>query len=447
MPLRIILAIFGTLLLTAEPLKLPEPYQSIVDLAHSAPPEFAADALLRVVESGKISDPEARRDLVTQAFRLAASAKFKVRMRALPGSLVDTRSGYLRQAYDLKLDALSLQSRAALNMLAIDKPTARELFLEIPRPALAALTCDDPLVYDPSDFYVTLGAVVNSSFSQKERDKQEHLNFLLDYLGQASSPAQLAPLARVIKSAAVTPDQRELLQTRYNGLLENMQADGRSYSVTMADISREIAPGMGASFEKFQQRSARCTDDAAPNVTLQLKDGPVQAGSTPHLHPYWESTEAKRLLEGSKKLRFGPGGNLLSDAERSTREWQQQITDYLSELAAWGPAQEKSEADYFHQKCVVYQALVELIPPGPQRDQTLEAFVGFVGNSSLQQDSPVEWFMHVQSMLNRVRATNTGEPAKVLDALQASGNPVLALYVALEKAFTGNIPSWVPKTN
>ena len=36
--------------------KLPEPYLSIVELAHSAPPEFAADAMLRVVESGKIAD-------------------------------------------------------------------------------------------------------------------------------------------------------------------------------------------------------------------------------------------------------------------------------------------------------------------------------------------------------------------------------------------------------
>src|SRR5690348_1908317 len=99
-------------LLSAEPLKLLEPYQSIVELARGAPVEFSADALLRVVESGKIVDPEAKIDLVEQAFRLAASAKFKVRMRKLPGSMADTRSSYLGSAYDLKLDVLSLQSRA-----------------------------------------------------------------------------------------------------------------------------------------------------------------------------------------------------------------------------------------------------------------------------------------------------------------------------------------------
>ena len=34
-----------------------------------------------------------QRDLVEQAFRLAASAKFPIRMHGVAGSLVDTRSG------------------------------------------------------------------------------------------------------------------------------------------------------------------------------------------------------------------------------------------------------------------------------------------------------------------------------------------------------------------
>src|SRR5256885_15924312 len=101
--MRLACLFFMAVLLSAEPPKLPEPYQSIAEQAHSVSPEFAADALLRVVESHKITNAEAQRDLVEQAFRLAASAKFHVRMRGLPGSMVDTRSGYLSKAYDLKL--------------------------------------------------------------------------------------------------------------------------------------------------------------------------------------------------------------------------------------------------------------------------------------------------------------------------------------------------------
>ncbi len=63
-----------------------EPFHSIADLAAAAPPEFAADALLRIVESGKLADKNARRELVEQAFQLAASAKFPVRMEGLPGT-------------------------------------------------------------------------------------------------------------------------------------------------------------------------------------------------------------------------------------------------------------------------------------------------------------------------------------------------------------------------
>ena len=50
------------------------------------------------------------------------------------------------------------------------------------------------------------------------------------------------------------------------------------------------------------------------------------------------------------------------------------------------------------------------------------------------------------SHLYRV-STNGGEPTKLLDAFQSSGNPVLALYSALEKTFGGKLPSWVTISN
>jgi hypothetical protein len=445
--MRRIFLLLLTATLFAQAPKLPEPYQSIVELAHSAPPEFASDALLRVMESGKIPDRNTRLDLAEQAFQLAGSSKFPVRMRGVPGSTTDTRSGNLSQAYDLKLDALSLESRVVRDLLPLDAAKARELFQNIPRPTLTSLTCDDALVYDVSDFYQTLGAVANAGFTQKERDKEEHVNFLLDYLGQATSPVQLAPLARVIQSANVTPAQRDILWNRFNGLLEGVQADDRSFSASQSDLSQLVTPEMQGSFEKYRQKNTACKDDLGASVLINGDAQPQKSGSTPKIERYWQSTEAQRLLMGANKLRFGSDGKPLSDADRSTREWQQQLTDFLSELADWTPAQEKSEADFYHQKCVVFAALIELIPPGAQRDKTLQAYVDFISNSNLQQQSPVEWFMQAHSMLERVRSTNTGEPAKLLDAFQSSGNTVLALYTAIEKIFGGKLPSWVTLTN
>ena len=433
--------------LLAQAPKLPEPYQSIVQLAQSVPPEFASDALMRVVESNKIADRNTRRDLLEQAFRLAGSAKFPLRMRGVPGSTLDTRSGNLSQAYDLKLDALSLQSRAVQDLVSVDSGKARDLFQEISKPQLAPLTCDDALFYDVSDFYQTLGMITNTAFSRKERDKEEHVTFLLDYLGQATSPSQLAPLARVIKTVNVTAAQREILWNRFNGLLEGGQADDRSFSASLVDLTAQMTPEIQASFEKFRQKSAGCKDDLGAAVRVAGDSAPANTAKTPKIERYWESPEAQRLLVDANRLRFGSVGKPLSDADRSTREWQQELTDFLSELAEWTPSMEKSEADFYHQKCVVFEALVELIPPGAQRDKMLQAYVDFIGNSSLQQQSPVEWFMHAHSMLDRVRSTNSGEPAKLLDAFKSSGNPVLALYAALEKTFGGKLPSWVTLSN
>jgi hypothetical protein len=424
--------------LSADPPKLPEPYQSIAAQAQSVPPEFAADALLRIVESHKITVVETQRDLIEQAFHLASNAKLRVRMRGLPGSMVDTRSGYLSKAYDLKLDALSLASRAVRDMVPIDSVRARVMFQEVPRPQLTPLSCDDPLVYEVSDYYRTLGNIVDSSFDDKERKKDEHINFFLDYLLQATSPAQIAPLAAAIKTVGVTAEQREILWNRLGGLLENMQPDDRSYSASLNEIEGVLPQELHASLEKYQKKSSGCKDDAAATA------GAAPAtGATPKLEHYWESVATNMLLEGAKKLRFGTEGRILTDGDRATDAWQQQLTDYLRQVNEWSPGQEKSEADYYHQKCVVYEALVELIPPGAQRDGILTGYLEFIGNSSLQQQSPPEWFMHPHSMFERVRSTNSGEPGKLLEGFQRSGNPILALYAALERTFGSSAPSWV----
>jgi hypothetical protein len=397
-----------------------------LDLAQAAPPEFAADAMLRVAESGKIKDRDAVRDLVEQAFRMASAATFRVRMRGLPGTTTDTRSGVLSQAYDLKLDALSLQSRAVRDMLAIDKAKARDLFRDIPPPVLAPLTCDDAMVYDVADYYWTLGIIANTAFSEKERAKEEHINFVLDYLGQAVSPVQLAPLARLIKNANATPAQTELLWTRFTGLLESIQGDGRSSLAALAAISAEGGPGLQVSFEKYEQTAQICKNDP---------------GVTPKLEHFWQTPKAKRLLADGLTLRWAPDSRMFSEADRSAPEWQQQFTDYLSELADWTSGQEQSDADYYHQKCLVFEALLELVPAGPQQDKVLLDFVTFIGNSNLQRQSPVEWFIQANSVLERVRHSNDSTLSKLSEAYEHSGNSVLELEISLEKTLGAKLPA------
>ena len=431
--LLLIPALFG-----AEPAKLPEPFRSISDLASAAPPEFTADALLRMVESGKLTDRNARRELVEHAFQLAASAKFPVRMEGVQGTTTDTASGSLSQAHLLKLDVLSLESRAVRAMLPIDTAKARELFGQIVKPALPPLSCDDALFYDPSEFYQALSVVVNGTFTAKEKAKEEHFNLLVDSLGQVTSPSQLAPLAASLESAGVTAAQRQILWARFNGLLESMQPDDRSFASSLPALSALSTPGIQSALEKYRQKSHGCTTDADPPSTGQQQG---KKPTTPKLESYWQSPTAKQLLENGKKLRFASSSQLLTEADRATPEWQQQLSDYLNLIAEWSQGQGESDAAFYHEKCLVYTSLLDLVSAGPQGDKILADYVDFISNSGLYQQSPAEWFVEPHMLLDRSQS-NAAQHLKVLEAYQGSGNPVLTLEVALEKTFGGNLPSW-----
>jgi hypothetical protein len=409
----------------AEIAKLPEPYQSLAELARGAPPEFTADALLRLIEQGRLADKDVRRSLIEEAFRNAAAAKFQVRMDGLPGTTTDTASGSLSRAYALKLDALTLESRAVRDMLPLDPANARRMFADIASPTLSPLTCDDALVYDLADYYQALGAVVNSTFTPKERAKEEQLNFVSDYLGQATSPLELAPLATVIQTVSVTPQQKQGLWARLGGLLETGQLDDRSYSGALASLNSLTVPELQTSVQKFRQRSHGCETDSSSTPASKKP-------ATPKLDSYWQSTNSQHLLEPGRKLRFDKNNVPLSDADRSTPDWQQQVDDYLSQLAGWAADQEDSEADFYHEKCTVLMAVIELAPPGSESDKLIADYVDFISNSSLYQQSPVEWYLEPQALLERFRPGPMR--TKILDAFQRSGNPILSLEVALERA-------------
>ncbi len=410
LPALVMQVLFGQVISAAEPAKLPQPFQSISDLASAAPPEFTADALLRMVESGKLADRKARRDLVGQAFQLAVSAKFAMRMEAVKGATADTESGSLSQAYGLELDVLSLQSRAVRDMLPLDPAKARNLFAQIVKPALAPLTCDDALVYQPSEFYLAVSAVANGAFTPREKAKEEHFNFLLEYLGQASSPLQIAPLSTVIQSATVTEPQRQILWTRLASFVENLQADDRSSSAALMQMS---LTGVEAFAEKLRQKSHDCQ-------------------SAPKLEKYWQSATSKQLLEGGKKLRETLNAT-------ATVDWQRQLSNYLNLIADWTQDSAESDAVFYHEKCLVYTSLLDLVT-GPQSDKILADYVDFVSNSDLYQQSPPEWFEEPHTVLLRAE-TDFARHGKVLEAYQRSGNPVLELVVTLEKAFGRNASS------
>lgn len=453
----------------AEPPKLPAELQKLVDLATSAPPEFAADALLRIVEAGKVENRDLKRGLVEQAFQFAGQAHQPMRLVPIPGSQVDTRSGYRAASMKLGLDAMSLECRAIRDMLALDPARARELFSSLVKPRTDPLSCDDALVPDFDGLYQTLQQIVASTFSPAERQKDEHVHLLTTYLSGITAQTELAPAARTIAALNLTPAQLEVAAGVFATKLETVPHDDRSFSVAAGPLRDAIASlalalahqglpteGLVRGFRRYLVSSlsgARCEDNAGVSthsleparvvewfntqfhgdVAIVHPDEiqPSSVEGSAKIEPYWQSGEAKQILADGKALRFSPQGSLLSPADRNTQEWKRSLSDFLTELDGWKPTDEASETDYFHEKAIAYEALLELTPPGEERDKIMTAYVAFIANSDTEQQSPVEWFWHAQDTLARLR--NAGDnTAKLLAAYKNSGNVVLSLYATLD---------------
>jgi hypothetical protein len=321
-------------------------------------------------------------------------------------------------------------------MIPLNPRKARQMFIEMVRPSLPVLTCDDVLVYDFTDYYATLGAVVSRTFTDKDpadkgQAKGQPVDFLVDQLGQITSPLQFAAAMASLNSVALSKDERELVTSRLSGMLESMSADPRSFAAASDALKHAIGGEMAASYDKYVHKNP---------------SGAECVGS-PAVDRYWQSAAAKTLLEDGKKLRFGGASGVLSLQERTTREWLRQLTDYRKDLGDWSASDESNEADFFHEKALIYEALLDLIPTGAERDAVLGEYVGFLSGSNFQQQKPVEWFMQAREMFERVRDHDTAETGKILDSYRGSGMPVLTLYAAMERIFGSKVPAWVTPSN
>lgn len=119
-----------------------ETLRVLVDSALTAPPEIAADLLIRNsgISGARVTD---RLDWFDRAFRLAGSATFKLRLVPAYGgsTLADSNVGTTGMALAVGLDTLSLQSRAITSMLALDRAKAMDLFRSLPQPRVPKVVC------------------------------------------------------------------------------------------------------------------------------------------------------------------------------------------------------------------------------------------------------------------------------------------------------------------
>lgn len=142
------------------------------------PPEFAADALIRLSGSPKITRAAWRREILDEAFLRAYGAQDPYRRSATQPMPPDSRQGAQLLASDTSLTRVSLQVRATQLMTFVDPARARELFEWIEL-NLEPGVCEDPLVPAVDEYDTALSLIARTSFGTNRGDA---LRFLELYL-------------------------------------------------------------------------------------------------------------------------------------------------------------------------------------------------------------------------------------------------------------------------
>ena len=461
---------------------VPNEIAAVIDMARQAPGEFGADALIRLAATEKL-EKAMRVQLLEEAFRRAAEAQQPLRRQASILK-VGGAAGFLQHAYQQNLDALSLRLRAVDAMLPLDRLKARGLFLEIPPLQIPKITCDDYLIYNVNLFYDVLGKVARQSFSAREAADGEPARLLERYITAMDSAAQVEPAAHMLAGSGLENKDFESLATALGGSLGKIYGDDRTFTATLSPASQQIF----ALLEGAQKRElsplpllegyrrylvnnlsgSRCADDdlmesgqtyamstggrvdslgtaAADYFNQKLAKPPIQALREEEVTPAkiegaasglrsCQAAECKDLAAQYRALIFDASGTPLSQAQRDSTEWRAQLQQFLNGLANWkeGTGTTKDDLEQFRDKCALFGSLVGVIPPGADRERVLLAWLDYLEGSRVEQDDRIGWFLPVNTLIGRVAMDPLGL-GKLTDALRKSRNPVIALYVELER--------------
>jgi len=457
--------------------------KAMISDADGVMPEFRADILLGLVESGKIADARLKKTLVNRAYSAAEAAQAQYG-EAPYGRVGRTRQG--RKAISVsitQLDRISLQSRAVHDMQSLSASRARAMFETMPFPALAPLSCDDNWIYDPGPFYHALTEVVESDFHPHEIASGNRLSFLLPYVSHLDSHAQVIPVAHLLATAKLTPEELRQLSSAYVEALSSVPPDGLTFAVVAEDGGDYVRNVYGNSLSDAMLGlwSAMKKADLSTGLLLRpLRGYLLQNFNGPrcNIKEAEESAKKKNSLPGAVEgfnrtfdaslkqnglapisldelpkaatlptTVFDPPDSyedkqltlaiqkLQDSLDRSTQNgqiassWWRQLDDFLLRFYAWEEGQAK-EDDYVNEKAEFYQVLVDFVPKSPERQKVLESFVSLLEQHTYQSLGAAEWFLYSRVFLIGMFAKESHD--EIVHALLNSRDPVLNLYARLE---------------
>lgn len=437
--------------------------ENLVMNARNQPVEIASDLLFGALDARLIKDKHEQRIIIEEIFRGASDAKEPFKL-AFYGGNVDTRPGYRQKALELNLDQLSIRLRAIRRMMSIDKRRARQMFREIPDLRFPSQSCDEVLTYAISDYYKLLKEIADQTFDVEARQRKEHIYFAASYIDLIDSPSQVIPVIEFLRSMKTSPAEFSVLLDSLTTGLRKIGSSPRGFALSieskltgtfMTLVTRDIKERstelnlLANAYRRYLAKhlsGTQCADnllnmhhevEAANDLfefPLTEEDiKPEKVDPAPKVFLYWKGTKSAKLLTNMRELRFGNAEKGLSLAERSTQEWQEKLMKFLEQMRDWKAEDEETEIDYLHQKSVLYDSLVDLVPSGVLRSDVLRNYALFLRDSRIQKESPGQWLYYMKRVMKTGKELKGDDLDDFISTLNNSGNSVFGLYIELER--------------
>lgn len=458
--------------------------QQVLDELPLAPPELAADAMIKVVETGLIVHPKQKRDLLVGAFDLAGSAAFATALTPAVAAARDTDSDAGMQVAALAkgIDTLSLRCRAAKAMLSLDRRRAREMLDEASYGRLTAPSCRDATRPAVEILYETLKAFTEDGFTNDERKRGRPAEYVGRFLGSVTTASQIYPAIGVLTGYQWSDDEFARLCGVFIAAVANMSSPSdREFAATfdrnftaMDSLIRAcsehhfdagVAVRAWKSLAQSSLKAARCAEntdgrfeaEVIRSINSQLlpyaKDAgslaanatvSVDGGRASVVELWGTGTMERKILSDYKRLRFGdlrhhasvrPDGlaSPLTMDERRSPEWGVAAREFRPEMDTWKRDFSEAELVHFHQVCLMYSALLDITPSGQFEDAILEDYIGFLARSDVERQSPPEWALHVNRLLERSPIFSDLKVEKIRAEVAARGSAPMALLVSLRE--------------
>lgn len=428
---------------------------ALTELARSAPPEFAARALLQILDADAVPALEWRMEIAREALTLAASAQHPVRRRLAPGiTTLDNRAMLWNVAYGQGLDALSLSLRAIDHIRRLDPEAAKKIFAQLPRPMLSQTTCKDPLLDDISAWYNTAARL--------QADP-------LPMIQSIQTHAEIAPAIDLLFQRRNSPEELDTLAGALGQKLRELPANDRPFNAALYEAPRKLqhlhkvlvsqqrpvaaladgwrawmqsgleAPACQESRVAGSQEQARHDAFDLFNQTFEpalssdlLK--PAGTAEPTNLEPFADTETTREQTKLFRELLFGNHSRALAPAEKETPEWREQMQKYIQSIEGRTRSADESDVEFFYRQSQLWAGVLMAAPAGPTRDRALQQYIAFLLISAPHTDSII-WFSQLESMAELTRSLHGNEFEKTLKALHLTGHPVLRLYAELEAVY------------